>query len=74
MTKIRVKARGRMLGYSIPDDAQPGDLIVGNRGAAARMEEGWSSSGLASWLTLRYVGNYYEGARPSDGCRMYDRR
>ncbi len=72
--KIRVKARGRMIGLSVPDDAQPGDLVVGNRGAAAEVQEIWTSSGLSSCLVLKYVGNYYEGARPSVGCRMHDRR
>lgn len=68
--KIRVKAPTRMLGYSVPIDAVPGDLVVGNRGAAARVE----LDNRLRVLYLDYVGNYYHGVRPSLGCKMYDNR
>jgi hypothetical protein len=61
-----------MYSNAVPDDAQPGDLIVGNRGAAALVVEVWTSSGLSSCLTLEYAGNYYHGARPMDGRKLHD--
>jgi hypothetical protein len=70
--RVRVKARYRMYGRSVPDDAVPGDLVVGNRGAAARIVEIWTSSGLSSCLTTDYLGNYFEGARPNPGCKTYN--
>lgn len=74
--RIRVKAVTRMFGSSVPDDAQPGDLVVGNRGAAARVIQPPSQfGGLCACLTLEYVGNYHDGCvRPAAGRRMYDYR
>jgi len=70
-----VKAPTRMLGRGVPDDAVPGDLVVGNRGAAARVVQPPSQfGGLCACLTLEYAGNYYEGARPNPGRKMHDRR
>lgn len=71
---VRVQARSRMVASNVPDDAQPGDLVVGNRGAAARVVEVWTSSGLSSCLTLEYVGNYRDafGPKPAEGCKVYD--
>lgn len=72
--RIRVKAVTRVLGMGVPDDAQPGDLVVGNRGAAARVcvcphvFAGWNVV-----LYLEYVGNYDHGVRPYAGCKLYDR-
>jgi hypothetical protein len=70
---VRVKAPSRVLGSGVPDDAQPGDLVVGNRGAAARVAQPASQfGGLAKVLTLEHAGNYRHGARPSPGCKVYD--
>ena len=73
--RIRVKARGRTYGPAVPDDAVPGDLVLGNRGAGARVVEAWTSSGLSSCLTLDYVGNFGMGrvVNPYGG-KIYDRR
>ncbi len=49
--RIRVKAPSRLLGIGVPDDAQPGDLVVGNRGAAAICYL------TKNVLHLEYVGN-----------------
>jgi hypothetical protein len=58
---VRVKAPTRMLGVGVPDDAQPGDLVVGNRGAASRVVQPPSQfGGLCACLTLEYVGNVYD--------------
>jgi hypothetical protein len=65
----RVKATLRGLATGVPDDAAPGDLVVGNRGAAARVVQPNSHC-----LTLEYVGNFYHGARPDRGCKIYDNR
>ena len=55
--KVRVKAPTRILGMGVPDDAQPGDLVVGNRGAAAEVR----LDKRLRVLYLVYVGNiYYE--------------
>jgi hypothetical protein len=74
--RVRVKAPLRWLGIGVPDDAQPGDLVVGNRGAAARVVQPPSQfGGLSACLTLEYVGNWYRGgAQPLPGCKMYDNR
>ena len=73
--RVRVKARTRMYGSGVPDDAQPGDLVLGNRGAAARVVEVWTSSGMHSCLSLDYVGNYHDGRlAPYPGCRLHDFR
>jgi hypothetical protein len=53
---VRVKARTRMLGRGVPDDAEPGDIVVGNRGAAAEV----IASPRGDVLSLRYIGNYGE--------------
>jgi len=37
--RIRVKAPTRMIGRGVPDDAQPGDLVIGNGGAALEVKE-----------------------------------
>lgn len=74
-SRIRVKASTRMLGGGVPDDAQPGDLVVGNRGAAALVIQPRSQfGGLAGCIVLEYAGNYHEGARPAPGGKMYDFR
>ncbi len=74
--RVRIKALYRMIGRGVPDDAQPGDLVVGNRGAAARVVQPISQwGGLTACLILDYVGNYYDGiVRPAPGRRMYDFR
>jgi hypothetical protein len=71
--RVRVKARGRMIGNSIPLDAQPGDLIVGNRGAAAVVQEWWTSSGLSSVLNTLHIGNVNYEVDRSTYRRVYDR-
>jgi len=73
--RYRVKARSRMYGNAVPDDAQPGDLVIGNRGAAALVVEAWTSNGLSSCLTLEYVGNWYldpSASTSGTGRRVYD--
>lgn len=71
--RIKIKTPTRLLGPGMPDDAQPGDLIVGNRGAAARVVQPASQfGGLCGCLALEYAGNYYEGARPETDRKMYD--
>lgn len=74
--RVRVKAVTRMLGGGVPDDAQPGDLVVGNRGAAAIVIQPPSQwGGLAGCIILQYAGNFYESARIADGRRrIYDFR
>ncbi len=73
--RIKVKARGRMFGAGVPDNAQPGEMVVGNRGAAARVVELVTSGPLRlSCLTLDYVGNYDHGVRPYKGCKLYNFR
>ncbi len=74
MAKVRVQARSRLIAGGVPDDAQPGDLVVGNRGAAARVIEVWTSSGLSSCLVLSYAGNYRDafGPKPDKGRKLYD--
>lgn len=71
--RIRVKAVTRTYGGSIPDDAVPGDLVVGNRGAAGLVVQPVSEF-VCDCLVLKYVGNYYEGVRPAPGCKLYDFR
>jgi hypothetical protein len=66
--RIRIKAPTRICGAGVPDDAQPGDLLVGNRGAAALVLS--NSRGLY----LEYVGNIRDGLKPYPGCKLYDRR
>lgn len=63
--RIRVKAPTLLLGRGIPDDAQPGDLIVGNRGAAAEV------LGSGGCLFQHYVGNVIE--IPPSVMRQYRR-
>lgn len=73
--RFRVLMRSRMHAMSVPPDAVPGDLIVGNRGAAARVVQPPSQfGGLCACLTLEYVGNWYHGVRPDAGCKLYDNR
>lgn len=68
--RVRVKAPSRILARDVPDDAQPGDLVLGNRGAAARVfEDKWLKI-----LYLEYAGNYDLGIRPYDGCKLHDFR
>jgi hypothetical protein len=68
--RVRVKAIARILGMGVPDDAQPGDLVVGNRGAAAevRLYE------RTRVLHLVYVGNVYYDYKYHIGQRIYDRQ
>jgi hypothetical protein len=68
--RVRVKAIARILGMGVPDDAQPGDLVVGNRGAAAevRLEK------RTRVLHLVYVGNVYYDYKYHIGQRIYDRQ
>jgi len=68
--RIRVPAFKLLLGLGVPDDARHGDLVVGNRGAAALVV----CNSRLGILVLEYVGNYYDGVRPQPGCRMYDNR
>jgi hypothetical protein len=57
-----------MYGPSVPDDAQPGDLVIGNRGAAAEVQTGLGV------LWLCYVGNAFQDGSLREGRRMvYDR-
>lgn len=75
--RIRVKAPTRMYGSGVPDDARPGDLVVGNRGAAARVIELFTSGPEhLRCLTLEYCGNM--GELPTrivwPHGRVYDRR
>jgi hypothetical protein len=68
MTKlrVRVKAPTRILGRAVPVAARPGDLVVGNRGAAARVLA-FQGQGPVLVLYLDYVGNIRENpglARP----------
>lgn len=74
--RIRVKAKTLMLGGGVPDDAQPGDLVVGNRGAAALVVQPPSQfGGLCACLILQYAGNYHNGMlKPDHGRRVYDFR
>ena len=59
--RIRVKAVTRMYGNHIPDDAKPGDLVIGNRGATAEVRQSPSQfGGLCACLTLEYIGNIME--------------
>jgi hypothetical protein len=68
--RFRVKAPTRMYAKGVPDDARPGDLIVGNRGAAALVRENTT----CRVLYLDYAGNVYSGATPAPGCKLYDFR
>jgi hypothetical protein len=79
--RVRVKAPSRMLGRGVPDDARPGDLVIGNRGASAIVTQPPSQfGGLCAVLTLEYVGNVMDyGSRPNRICgdpnvRVYDFR
>jgi hypothetical protein len=74
--RVRVKAPSRICGCGVPDDAQPGDLVVGNRGAAARVVQPSSQfGGLSACLMLEYAGNYCDDiVKPADGRKMYDFR
>jgi hypothetical protein len=79
--RIRVKAPSRMLGMGVPDDARPGDLVIGNRGASALVTQPLSQfGGLCSVLTLEYIGNVMDwGSLPNRMCgdptiRIYDFR
>ncbi len=65
-----------MYGRGIPDDARPGDLVVGNRGAAALVVQPASQwGGLCACLALEYVGNFHDGmVKPAAGRKMYDFR
>lgn len=81
MPRIRVKAPSRLYGNSVPDDAKPGDLVIGNRGAAAVVTQPPSQfGGLCACLTLEYVGNVMDyGSVPNRMCtnptvRVYDFR
>lgn len=67
---VRVKAPLRLLGAGVPYDAVPGDLIVGNRGAAAKVYE----IKRLQVLLMEYAGNYDYGARPDSGCRVHNFR
>lgn len=74
-SRFRVLMRSRMHSFAVPPDAVPGDLVVGNRGAAARVVQPASQfGGLCPILTLDYVGNWYHGVRPDPGCKLYDNR
>lgn len=50
---------------AIPVDAEPGDIVVGNQGAAAEVQ---ASCG-AMWLM--YIGNYHEGVVRRPSARVY---
>lgn len=68
--RVRIKAPTRMIGHGVPDDAMPGDMVVGNRGAAAEVRE----DARLRVLYLEYAGNFYHGAKPAAGCKVYDFR
>lgn len=65
--RIRVKAPTLMYGNGVPDDARPGDLVIGNRGATVRVVQPPSQfGGLCACLTLEYIGNAFEyGSMPN---------
>ena len=67
--RCKVKAPTRWLGVGVPDDAVPGDLVVGNRGATARVMR------TGAVLHLQHVGNMYQDDRLLMGAkRIYDNR
>lgn len=66
--RVRIKAPTRICGSGVPENAQPGDLVVGNRGAAAEV----CVDERLRVLYLKYVGNVHHGSRPADGCRIHD--
>lgn len=70
----RVKAKTLMLGSGVPDDARPGDVVVGNRGAAAMVVQPPSQfGGLCACLTLDYIGNIHDGMIRVHPCnKVYD--
>jgi hypothetical protein len=79
--RVRVKADTLMLGSGVPEDARPGDLVIGNRGDTAEVVRPRSQfGGLCKVLTLDYVGNIMDyGSRPNvmarnPFCRVYDFR
>jgi hypothetical protein len=53
--RVRVKATTYILGMGVPDDAEPGDLVVGNRGAAAEVQ----LEKRTRVLHLVYAGNIH---------------
>ena len=66
--KVRVKAPTRILGMGVPDDAQPGDLVVGNRGAAAEVR----LDKRLRVLYLVYVGNINYEIEIKDYQKVHD--
>lgn len=73
--RVRVKMRFRMIGPGMPDDAEPGDLVLGNRGAAALVVQPLSQfGGVAGCLTLEYYGNMGMGEVHWFGGKVYDCR
>lgn len=73
--RVRVKAPLRRLGSGVPDGAQPGDLVVGNRGAAAEVMF-LPNDRLGGILVVEHVGNIYDGLRKPLMFyrRVYDQR
>lgn len=74
--RIRVKATTRMLSSGVPDDARPGDYVVGNRGAMARVIQPPSQfGGLCGCIVLEYCGNYHDRVpMVAAANRLYDFR
>lgn len=79
--RVRIKAPTLMLGQGVPDDARPGDLVIGNRGAGAEVVQPTSQfGGLSRCLVLDYAGNLMEwGSRANRMCtdptrKVYDFR
>jgi hypothetical protein len=68
--RVRVKAIARILGQGVPDDAEPGDLVVGNRGAAAEVH----LDKRVRVLHLLYVGNINLGVDVKFYKRIHDRQ
>lgn len=74
--RIRVKVHNFaqcvfVLGSGVPDDARPGDLVVGNRGAAAEVR----ADEHLRVLYLQYVGNYVMDPRLLiPGAKLHDFR
>jgi hypothetical protein len=68
--RVRVKATTRILGQGVPDDARPGDLVVGNRGAAVEVQ----LDERTRVLHLVYVGNVYYNYKYHIGQRIHDRQ
>jgi len=72
--RYRVKMLRRVIGHGMPDNAEPGDLVLGNRGAGARVMAHHNSEG--GCLYFEYAGNWGLGGsvRSPWGGKVYDFR